>query len=211
MRIFRTPGFIRKIYPEAYWKIPQSEKIIYLTFDDGPIPELTPWVLEILERFTALATFFCVGDNVRKYPEIAHKIILKGHSIGNHTFHHIKGWNTRNQEYFQDIFEASELIKSPLFRPPYGQIKKSQYNQLKKNYRIILWDLITYDYDPGFSPKDCLSMLYKKTESGSIIVFHDSKKAEKNLRAILPNYLEFLRDNGFTCLPIPLDLIEGHS
>ena len=202
-RIFKTPLFLRLFLKNAIFHIPNSENLLYLTFDDGPIPKVTPWVMEQLDKFGAKATFFCVGENAIKHTEIKNTLLEKGHQLGNHTYHHLKGWNTSSERYYQDIEDCSNQIKSNLFRPPYGRIRFSQYQKLKKKYKIILWDLISYDFDPKLDPKYCLQMLKGKTRSGSIVVFHDSQKSFRILIEVLPAYLEFCIKQGYRFGVIP--------
>ncbi len=203
MRLFQTPKWLQKSFRSITWKIPQDSKCIYLTFDDGPIPEVTPWVLKTLELYQAKATFFCVGENIEKYPEIKSLVQSKGHRLGNHTFHHLNGWKTTNETYFRDIHRCSEYLDSSLFRPPYGKLTPSQYNHLKTKYELVFWDLISYDFDKSLPPEKCLEILIKKTEAGSIVVFHDSLKSFENLLWVLPRYLEFFQKQGYQFLPLP--------
>ncbi len=210
---FRTPFFLPWLYPELVWKEDSQEKKIFLTFDDGPVPGPTEFVLDALKKFNAKATFFCIGDNVQKYPHVFNKIVGDGHSIGNHTFNHLKGWNHSTQEYVRNVelcarqfaerlnptshFKPSVSGNQPLFRPPYGRIKRKQINALRK-YRIIMWDVLTHDYSISYSQKSCLAGSVKATRPGSIVVFHDSVKAERNLTYVLPRYLEHFSDKGFS-------------
>lgn len=200
----KTNAFVKKIFSNYFWDIPNSENKVYLTFDDGPIPEITEWVLEELQKYNAKATFFCIGHNIQKYPEIFSKVIEKEHSIGNHTFNHIKGWETSLNEYIENVSLCqSEILNLQsqicnLFRPPYGKIKLSQSKNLRKSgFKIIMWDVLSGDYDQTISPEKCLENVLKNTKSGSIIVFHDSVKAFKNLEYTLPKTLEILTKRGF--------------
>ncbi len=206
--VFRTPFFLPLIYPQLVWRISTSEKKIFLTFDDGPVPGPTEFVLDTLEKFNAKATFFCIGDNVRKHPEVFKKIVDGHHAIGNHTFSHLKGWSTSVQEYVRNTDLCTAQIQSagiqlpvaesrPLFRPPYGRIKKSQISALT-NYRIIMWDVLTGDYSKSNSAKRCLEGSIQATRSGSIVVFHDSMKAESNLKHILPRYLQHFIEKEYS-------------
>ncbi len=194
------PKWFQKFFPLYIWQIPGKESNdVYLTFDDGPHPDISIWVCEQLERYQMKATFFCVGDNVRKYPGTLESILSKGHIAGNHTMHHLKGWNTGTEVYTDDVKQCSDYVKSDLFRPPYGRISKNQSRALQKNYRIVMWNLLSCDFDKKLNPEKALKGLKKKTTNGSIIVFHDSEKAEQNLKFILPPYLEFLNAKGYIC------------
>lgn len=204
IRWAKIPWIIKKIFPNYIWDLPNNENAIYLTFDDGPTPEITEWVLLQLKQFNAKATFFCIGDNVRKYPEIFEKVINEGHTIGNHTFNHLNGWKTPTANYIENTrsYEVEHCkLKTEncqLFRPPYGKIKPSQSKILRKlGYKIIMWDIISYDFDVKISPKECISNVLKNVKPGSVIVFHDSKKAIKNLEYALPVILEELNVQNF--------------
>lgn len=173
------------------------EKKIYLTFDDGPIPIVTPWVLETLALYNAKATFFCIGNNVLKHPEIYSEIIKQGHKTGNHTQNHLNGWKVLNKNYFQDIEECTKLVRSGLFRPPYGKIKPSQIKRLKHNYKLVMWDVLSRDYDQSLSVENCHKSVIREAKPGSIVVFHDSIKAESRLRGSLPAVLEHFKKQGY--------------
>ena len=168
----------------------KNEQKIYLTFDDGPIPELTIWVLDVLKQNNVKATFFCVGENITKNPEIFQRIIDEGHKVGNHTYNHVKGWKTDKATYISNVEKCQQLTKTSLFRPPYGRIKKGQYRILSSQYKIVFWDVLSHDYDQMISPEKCLENSIKYTRNGSIIVFHDNVKAQKNLKFTLPQYIE---------------------
>ncbi|MDK2978551.1 MAG: peptidoglycan-N-acetylglucosamine deacetylase [Bacteroidales bacterium] len=191
-----------RIFRQLIWYFPQREKEVFLTFDDGPTPEVTPWALSVLKEYSAKATFFCVGQKVQKNPALYQQIINEGHAVGNHSFSHLSGWKTKNQAYYKDIDKASELIHSKLFRPPYGEIKLRQIKQLKNNYRIVMWDVLSYDYDPGTLPEKCLKNVVDQSVSGSIVVFHDNLKARKNLQYTLPRVLQYFSENGFVFMSI---------
>ncbi len=207
MRFFRTPKWFRLLWPQYEWNIKNATKSIYLTFDDGPHPEITPWVLDVLDKFNAKATFFVVGENAKKYPQTIDKIIEKGHKIENHTFHHVKGWNTSISEYEKNIVECDSCIPyrtTKYFRPPYGRITQKQGKQLiNKGYQIVMWSLLTYDYDKKLNLKRASKAINSKTQSGDIVVFHDSEKAEKQLKFLLPKYLENINSKGFEILSLP--------
>ena len=204
MFIEQPPVPYRMLFPESMWRIPMKEKSVFLTFDDGPIPEVTPWVLDLLDQYEIKATFFMVGDNVRKHPETFQEVIKRGHSVGNHTMQHLQGAKVRTRRYIKDIAEAHMLIKSPLFRPPHGFIRWKQAAAIKANMRIIMYDLVTRDYSKKLSGDEVLENVKRYTRNGSIIVFHDSLKAEKNLRYALPKAIEWLKQNGYKFLPLPM-------
>ena len=200
-----VPGFIKKRFPQLTWNIPVNEKIIYLTFDDGPIPEVTEFVLDTLNQFDAQATFFCVGDNIRKHPSIFQKVLSAGHSVGNHTYNHLKGWQTNDVTYIENIKKCTEIlestadgkVKDTLFRPPYGRIGKNQIKEMLKTHKIIMWDVLTCDYNKGLSPETCLKKSIKYTKPGSIVVFHDSVKSIDTLKVVLPAYLAHFKALGY--------------
>jgi peptidoglycan-N-acetylglucosamine deacetylase len=203
----KTNAIIKRLFSNQIWDIPNTEKKVYLTFDDGPTPEITEWVLSILKEQDVKATFFCIGDNIRKYPNLFQKVTSEGHSIGNHTFNHLQGWKTSNREYLENVRFCENVIKqkttdgvlqSKLFRPPYGKIRLSQSARLRKQgYKIIMWDVLSADFDIQVTPEKCLENVIKNTTQGSIIVFHDSKKAFKNLEYVLPKTIEILKEKGF--------------
>jgi peptidoglycan/xylan/chitin deacetylase (PgdA/CDA1 family) len=194
----RVPGIIRQLFPQREWKHSTREKVLYLSFDDGPHPEITRHTMDVLERFQAKATFFCVGDNVRKYPDVYKALLNRGHRCGNHTMNHLKGWNTSTENYISNVEEAAKLIDSNLFRPPYGRMTRAQERILKTQYRIIMWTLLSADYQPNLNRERALEFLKRQTSPGSIVVFHDSEKARQNLEYLLPRYLEFARNAGYT-------------
>jgi peptidoglycan/xylan/chitin deacetylase (PgdA/CDA1 family) len=197
MYLSKTPRLVKNLLSNFTWQILTSEKVIFLTFDDGPIPEATPWVLEVLRGYNAKATFFCVGDNVRKYPEVFQQILSEGHAVGNHTFNHLKGWKTNTSDYLENVERCAEMVESPLFRPPYGALKPSQARLLKSNYRIVMWDVLSGDFDPKISPEQCLQNVLDNIQPGSIVLFHDSLKAETRMRFALPRVLEKMHAEGW--------------
>lgn len=197
MIIAKSPRLLIRIMPRLTWQLNGLDKKVYLTFDDGPTPDVTPWVLDKLKKFNAKATFFALGRNVDHNPEIFQQIINDGHSVGNHTYSHLKGWNTTNNNYFEDIELARQLINSDLFRPPYGRIRGSQIAELKKSYRIIMWSVLSIDYNRRISGERCIRNVMDNVRPGSIIVFHDSVKARKNLYHALPVVLERLNEEGY--------------
>ncbi len=202
MFVERADKFLKWFIP-AIWTIKDSEKSVYLTFDDGPCPEVTPKVLDILDRYNIKATFFCVGNNVKKYPHIFDLIVSKGHRVGNHTMHHLKGFNSSLNDYIKDVEEADRLINSDLFRPPYGRITIKQLRELKKSYKVIMWDVITRDYNRKLKPEKCFSIVKRFSRKGSIIVFHDSIKSADNVLQALPWSIEWLKSEGYVFKTIP--------
>jgi peptidoglycan-N-acetylglucosamine deacetylase len=204
---FRTPFFLPMLYPDLIWRMKSEEnntKELYLTFDDGPIPEITEWVLTILKEYNTAATFFVIGDNVRKHPTVFREIVNNNHSVGNHTFHHVKGWQTSAENYVNEIMlcdnemsHASPSFQSIFFRPPYGRITKAQRSKLKDR-KIIMWDVLTQDYNRNLSEQKCLAGTTKALRPGSIIVMHDSVKAERNLKFVLPRLLDFALNQNYT-------------
>lgn len=204
MWIEQPPLLYRLLFPEASWRIKRrGRKVAYLTFDDGPIPEVTPWVLDTLDRYGIKATFFMVGDNVRRHPELYAEVRRRGHSVGNHTFHHLQGFKVRSVRYLRDITDADSLIDSDLFRPPHGLMRWGQAAVIKDHYNIIMYDLVTRDYSSKLSPEQVLGNVKRFARNGSIIVFHDSLKAERNMKAALPQAIEWLLSQGYELLPIP--------
>ena len=198
MLIERAPKLYRRLYQGSHWRFNSDKKVVYLTFDDGPIPEITPWVLDVLDRYNIKATFFCVGDNVRKHPEIYQMLQDRGHHIGNHTFHHIQGLKTNTQSYLEDVQEARQLIDSKLFRPPYGHIRFPQFSALKKQYKVIMWDVVTRDYSRLMTADQVFEVVKKYTRNGSIIVFHDSLKSGNRMKESLPRSIEWLLEQGYS-------------
>lgn len=205
----KTNRIIKKLFSDFIWDIPNSENKIYLTFDDGPTPQITEWVLNQLEQYNAKATFFCIGKNIEQHPEIFKKLIENGHAIGNHTYNHLNGWKTNTNEYIENSVQCS-VISNPfsnnkqqttdnqLFRPPYGKIKAAQAKELRqKGYKIIMWDVLSADFDQSITKEKCLDNVVSNTQSGSIIVFHDSVKAFKNLEYVLPRVLQHLAKKHF--------------
>ena len=204
MLIEQPPLLYRLLFPEAIWRIKRKKrKVVYLTFDDGPIPDITPWVLDLLDTYGVKATFFLVGDNVRRSPHLFEEIKRRGHSWGNHTMHHLQGFKVTSLRYMRDITEADMLIGSPLFRPPHGIMRWSQAAALKNHYNIVMYDLVTRDYSKKLQPQQVLENVKRYTRNGSIIVFHDSLKAEKNLRYALPRAIEWLKAMGYEFHTIP--------
>lgn len=204
--LVKTPWLLRKLYPSCTWQIPSREKVIYLTFDDGPHPDITPYVLDTLKQYQAKATFFCIGKNVVAYPDIYRRLLDEGHRTGNHTFNHLNGWKVQNDAYVNNIIEASKYIDSNLFRPPYGRITKFQvkilsditaYKGSDRRFSIIMWDVLSGDFDKKLSAENCTLNVIRKTKPGSIVVFHDSEKAFPRMRESLPEVLRYFSEKGY--------------
>jgi peptidoglycan/xylan/chitin deacetylase (PgdA/CDA1 family) len=200
----KPPILLRSVYRKCLWSVNTTEKTLYLTFDDGPIPEVTPFVLDELKKYNAKATFFCIGRNIDENPEIFERIIQEGHSLGNHSYDHLNGWQTDNETYYNNIEKCGEVLKnhypgyaSPLFRPPYGKLKPAQYKFLKERYKIVLWDVLSFDFDQNMSEEKVLSNVTANAEPGSVIVFHDSLKAQQKVEYALPKVLEHFSAKGF--------------
>ena len=205
MYFIKTPWFLKKMYPGCIWDIPVHEDLLYLTFDDGPHPEATTFVLDELKKFNAKATFFCIGKNVVEYPEIYKRILLEGHRVGNHTYNHLNGWKVDDQKYIQDILEARKVIDSNIFRPPYGRITQFQNRILTTSstqnqnelFKIIMWNVLSADFDLTVSLETCASNVIRNAKKGSIIVFHDSQKAFPKLQFALPRVLKHFAEKNF--------------
>jgi peptidoglycan/xylan/chitin deacetylase (PgdA/CDA1 family) len=197
MLIERPPQIFRSLFPDAHFRIRGEERCVYLTFDDGPIPEATPWVLDMLDSYGIKATFFMVGDNVRKYPDVYQEVVRRGHTIGNHTMHHLQGLKVKTPYYLDDIKEADGYIHSRLFRPPHGFLTPKQARLIREQYTIIMYDLITRDYSRHLTADQVFDNVRRYTRDGSIIVFHDSIKSMPRLREALPRSIEWLMEQGY--------------
>ncbi|MFL5811521.1 MAG: polysaccharide deacetylase family protein [Flavisolibacter sp.] len=200
---------IKRLFPSYIWNLPREDNAVYLSFDDGPDPVVTRWVLDQLRNYNAKATFFCVGENVEKYPELYQSLIDEGHATGNHTYAHKNGWEINDAEYMDDVAAGAKFVHSNLFRPPYGRIRSSQAKQLAtvtglKKVHVIMWEVLSADFDTSFTPEQCLSNVIKNVSAGSIVVFHDSENAFKNLKYSLPLTLEFLKEKGYLMKKIEL-------
>ena len=210
----KSPFWLRFLYKDRIWKIGNSPKKLFLTFDDGPHETITPNVLELLKKHNAKATFFCIGKNVEANPEVYKRIIDEGHAIGNHTFNHLNGWKTDDDEYLQNIFKAKQHIDSNFFRPPYGRITRFQFNQLRKpryNLKTIMWSVLSGDFDTKISKEKCLQNILLNVEDGAIIVFHDSEKAKERMMYALTETLEVLSKKGYTFEKITDDLLTQNQ
>ena len=197
MLIEQPPFYYRLLFPGAHWRFDKNKKVVYLTFDDGPIPEITPWVLDLLDQYNIKATFFCVGDNVQKHPDIYQMILDRGHMVGNHTFHHIQGLRTLSKNYIKDVKQAGQLINSKLFRPPHGYLRIHQFWKARKDYKVIMWDVVTRDYSRLKTSEQVFNNVKKYTRNGSVIVFHDSLKAGDRMKKALPCSIEWLLEQGY--------------
>ena len=208
----KTPWWLKKLYPRCIWDMPTHEKVIYLTFDDGPHPEVTPYVLDVLQQYHARATFFCIGKNVEEHPDVYRRLIDEGHRTGNHTYNHLNGWKVRDEFYMKNILQAGKLIDSNLFRPPYGRITRFQVKLLSgiknspmdRNFRIVMWDVLSGDFDVSLSGEECSLNVIKHTRAGSLVVFHDSEKAFPRLKVALPKMLQYFSEKGYRFEAIPL-------
>ena len=215
----KIPRIVKRLFPNYIWRMPQEEKVIYLTFDDGPTPTITNWTLDVLNQFNAKATFFCIGDNVKSHPDIFDNILNNGHAIGNHTYNHPRGWNSSTKSYINNVKQAQEIIdvqlqksgsskiqssNQKLFRPPYGQLTTKQGRELiDLGYQIIMWHVLAIDWKSSIKKETCLNNVINNAESGSVIVFHDSEKASKNMMHALPKTLEYFKNKGFTFKSLP--------
>lgn len=198
--LIKTPFWLKKLYSSCTWQMNDAEKNIYLSFDDGPHPEITLFVLEQLKKYNAYATFFCIGKNVRAYPDVYEKVISGGHAIGNHTFNHLNGWKTKDELYMRDIEDAKKFIDSGLFRPPYGRISRFQLKLLThKNYQLhpVMWTVLSGDFDEKVTGQKCMENVIRNTVNGSIVVFHDSEKAKDKLKFALPAILKYFSEAGY--------------
>ena len=200
MYLVKSPWWLRVLYPSLTWRIKTREKVLYLTFDDGPHETATPFVMDELQRYNAKATFFCIGKNVAEYPEIYQRILKEGHSVGNHTYNHVNGWKVSDAVYLEEIQQTATLVKSTLFRPPYGRIKRSQLKKLQtpnSKLQTIMWDVLSGDFDTNLTAEACIGYVLYHSKPGSIIVFHDSTKAMERMQYALPKVLEHFSKEGY--------------
>jgi len=201
MYLVKTPFWLKLLYPKLLWEANAANRCIYLTFDDGPIPIVTPFVLNILKKYDAKATFFCIGDNVRKHPDVFEQVKNEGHAIGNHTFNHLKGWKTEDKTYLDNFLQAHKLLDTKLFRPPYGRVKRSQVKLLKAakpGIQIIMWSVLSGDFDINLSPEQCLNNVIKNVKPGDIVLFHDSLKAQERMEYALAGAMEYWSKAGYS-------------
>ena len=198
MKIIKIPKWFQFLFPSLQWSFKNQEKVIYLTFDDGPTKGLTNWIVDELNKFNAKATFFCIGKNIEQFPETFQYISKNGHQIGNHSYSHLSGWNTPTEKYINDIEHCQNLTDTKLFRPPYGRISPSQISKLKNKYKIIMWDINSWDFDQKISPINTFNKLAKKIDKGSIVLLHDNLKSEENLKILLPKILSHFSQKGYS-------------
>lgn len=203
MYLVKTPSIVRPLSSQLMWNVANAGKEVYLTFDDGPSPGITEQVLEILAGYDAKATFFCIGGNVARSPQLYERILDEGHEVGNHTWNHMNGWSFSDYSYLKSVLECSKYVKSKLFRPPYGKISRSQANALSKRFSIVMWDVLSADWRADVSKEQCLNNVTFNTKPGSIVVFHDSEKAKYNMLYALPEALEFWKSKGYTMMVLP--------
>lgn len=199
----KTPNIVKPLAADLLWNVDEVEKNIYVTFDDGPTPGVTLEILDILDRFNAKSTFFCIGGNVKSHPDLYAEIIKRGHRTGNHTWNHMNGWEYSDFSYFRNVLECSEVVTSSLFRPPYGKIKRSQVRGLKDRFTIVMWDVLSGDWREDLSVEKCISNVINHAKEGSIVVFHDSMKAKKNMLSTLPVVLSHFAEKGYHFKALP--------
>ncbi len=197
MYVSKVPGFFWRLFPGLVWRVPANDRSLFLTFDDGPVPGVTDYVLQTLDEYDAKGTFFCIGKNVAAHQKLYDSILKKGHAVGNHTYHHLNGWETDDEIYYDDIARCARVVKSAFFRPPYGKISFAQIKYLKLQYKIVMWDVLSGDFDEQLSAEACLKNVLRHAQEGSVIVMHDSLKAESKLRYALPRVLEFFTEGGY--------------
>lgn len=203
MHLTKTPEILKPLASDFLWSFPRDKKDIYLTFDDGPTPQITSEILNTLDEFDAKATFFCIGGNVANNTEVYSEMLHRGHAVGNHTWNHMSGWEYSDFSYFRNVLECASAVKSNLFRPPYGRIKRSQAKSLKKSFTLVMWDVLSGDWDKTIHREKCLKNVTANAREGSIVVLHDSEKAYKNMSYVLPRALEHLSEKGYTFKGIP--------
>ncbi len=204
--LHRSPFWLKTIFPSYEWRVKTQDPVIYLTFDDGPVPDITAFVLDTLAQYEAKGTFFCIGDNVRKHPEVYAKIRAEGHAIGNHTFNHMNGWKTETEVYLENYYRCQDILELPtnLFRPPYGRIRREQYLRLPESTRVIMWDVLSGDFSQAITPEICLFKSIRYTRPGSILLFHDSIKANRNMAYTLPRYMDHFAAKGYRFEAMPM-------
>lgn len=200
--LVKTPSLVKPLFKSLIWNFKEKKDSVFLTFDDGPHPVITPQVLDILNEYNAKATFFCVGDNVKKYPDIYQRILDEEHTVGNHTYNHLNAFKTNHEIYIENVKQCTQYVNSSLFRPPYGKLKRKQIIALKDYFNIIMWDVLSGDFDAKVTPKKCLNNVLKYIKGGSIVVFHDSEKAKEKMLYALPEVLNFIKNNKLKAVSI---------
>jgi peptidoglycan-N-acetylglucosamine deacetylase len=211
MYLSKTPKFIQNLFPGFVWRVPTPDPVIYLTFDDGPIPQVTPWVLDLLSQYGAKGSFFCVGHNIDKHPQVFQRVVAEGHAVGNHTYNHVSGWASDNVPFFHNVRRCAKLVNSAFFRPPYGKLKPRQTQFIQRHYQIVMWDVLSGDFDESITKEQCYLNVIKNAGPGSIIVFHDSLKSEEKLRYALPKVLEFFSKKGYAFEALTMEAVKGES
>jgi peptidoglycan-N-acetylglucosamine deacetylase len=206
MYLVRTPGLLKPLFKDLLWDLRGPDRAVYVTFDDGPIPEVTPWVLDQLAARGAKATFFCIGRNAEANPELLARIRQEGHSVGNHTWDHPDGWKTPGTAYLRNVLRCQQIVRSRLFRPPYGKITREQAAALSRRFKVVMWEVLSADFDLSLDAAECIRNVTLNTQAGSIVVFHDSLKAWDRLRGALPTVLDHLMAEGYDLRAIPEDL-----
>lgn len=205
LHLIKSPKILQYLFADFLWKIDTNEKVIYLTFDDGPHPVITPWIIDLMNKYNAKGTFFLIGDAVSRHPDLYQLYKANGHQVGNHTYKHIKGWLSRKKNYLKEIAKCAKIVESNLFRPPYGQINLQAIQEIKKKYKVVMWDVLSWDFDTKTSAKTCLSNVINSSKEGSIIVFHENEKSIKNIMYALPKVLEHFTKLGYEFKAIPTD------
>ncbi len=205
LRLIKSPKILQCLFADFIWKIDTDEKVIYLTFDDGPHPVITPWIINLMNQYDAKGTFFLIGDAVSRNPDLYQLYKTNGHLVGNHTYRHIKGWQSRKKNYLKEITQCAEVVESSLFRPPYGQINLQGIREIKKQYKVVMWDVLSWDFDNETSSEICLSNVINYSKEGSIVVFHENEKSMKNIMYALPKVLEHFTKLGYQFKVIPTD------
>ena len=205
LRLIKSPKILQCLFAGFIWKIDTDEKVIYLTFDDGPHPVITPWIINLMNQYDAKGTFFLIGDAVSRNPDLYQLYKTNGHLVGNHTYRHIKGWQSRKKNYLKEITQCAEVVESSLFRPPYGQINLQGIREIKKLYKVVMWDVLSWDFDNETSSEICLSNVVNYSKEGSIVVFHENEKSMKNIMYALPKVLEHFTKLGYQFKVIPTD------
>ena len=203
LQLIKSPKILQYLFADFLWKIDTDEKVIYLTFDDGPHPVITPWIINLMNQYDAKGTFFLIGDAVNRHPDLYQLYKANGHQVGNHTYKHIKGWKSRKKNYLKEIAQCAEIVKSSLFRPPYGQINLQAILEIKKKYKVVMWDVLSWDFDTDTSSEICLSNVINYSKEGSIVVFHENEKSMKNIMYALPKVLEHFTKLGYCFKAIP--------